>query len=59
MRYSNNVIQWAMQHDWFANADSNGNLWVWDRYFDRDNGYHEAIIKWEQSVEALRAWAGY
>lgn len=60
MRFNNNIIAWAKDHDWFHASLSTGELWVVDRYVTADDGkLHEEVIQWTRTVRELRDWAGY
>lgn len=59
MRFNNNVIEWARQHDWFHAALNDGTLWVRDRYVNADGRVHDEVIQWTKGLRELREWAGY
>lgn len=59
MRFNNNVILWARQHDWFHASLSDGTLWVRDLYVAADGRVHDEVIQWTRSLRELREWAGY
>lgn len=54
---------WVESHDWFVRweRDEQGELVpvVQERYFDGQDVYHEYEMRFEDSFEDLRAWAGY
>lgn len=58
-RFSNNIIEWARQHDWFHASDNIGQLWVRNRHVDRDGNVHDEVIQWTRTLRELRDWAGY